>query len=718
MLPGDGHRRIGDAEGSLPRDTRVWQRMIDHANTHLVYLDRDFNFVAVNQSYAETCQKKPGELIGKNHFDFFPHEENEAIFKRVRDTGQAVSFQDMPFEFPDQPDRGVTYWDWTLTPVFDANGQVEGLVFSLLETTEQKRKEDRLRDLSKVLDSVRRAQSLYISRGETREVFDTLLEQLVEMTASEFGFLDEVLRDPDGTPYKLNLAMSNISWDEKSRTLYDQLRARDLEFRDLENLAGLPALTGEPVLANDVAHDSRSRGIPHGHPPIHAFLGLPVRGGGELVGVIGVANRPGGYNEAMVTLMEPYVSTCAGIIQAIRSKAREREAEATIRRLEKSESLARMAGAIAHRFNNMLAITMINLEMEMVETGLMTLKEGKGKRMHAALDATKRAAETSQMMLSYLGQSTVRRTPLDLCQSGRECLNELQRAYPHIRLVGEWVHEGLAIRANKDQIRRVIKNLVENAIEAMEGAPGEVRLAFFAVSPLDMPTKDVRPLEFRLGRGFYGCLEVTDSGCGIAQEDFEKLFDPFYTTKFTGRGLGLPVVLGTVKSHEGCITVKSRTGVGTTVRVFFPLLHEVASPSEGPSAIHSEPIPAPPQKRLLLVEDEPLLRDSLTGMLTRLNLEVIPHASGEEALHWFSEHEQNLDAVICDLVLSGMDGWELIRELRDHRPELPVIVTSGYDLESTLQGRTTDRIQAFLFKPFDLQALKKALNKALGQDAV
>jgi PAS domain S-box-containing protein len=131
---------------SLERERRLLQSMIDGArNYHLVYLDRDFNFVYVNEAYAKTCGYRANELVGKNHFDLYPHEENKAIFVGVRDSGIAVEFHDKPFIFPDQPERGITYWDWTLSPVKDASGNVEGLVFSLFESTERKRAEEALR---------------------------------------------------------------------------------------------------------------------------------------------------------------------------------------------------------------------------------------------------------------------------------------------------------------------------------------------------------------------------------------------------------------------------------------------------------------------------------------------------------------------------------------------------------------------------------------------
>lgn len=135
------------SEKALKREAGLLQAVMDGAkNSHLVYLDRDFNFVRVNETYAASCGYKPDEMTGKNHFALYPHPENEAIFTRVRDTGESYLVKDKPFKFPDQSERGLTYWDWTLSPVKDLSGQVTGLIFSLFETTERKRAEEELRD--------------------------------------------------------------------------------------------------------------------------------------------------------------------------------------------------------------------------------------------------------------------------------------------------------------------------------------------------------------------------------------------------------------------------------------------------------------------------------------------------------------------------------------------------------------------------------------------
>ena len=139
-----------DIQETLQKENTILQEMLNETeNMHVVFLDRDFNFVRVNEAYAKTCGYKPDEMIGKNHFDLYPNEENEAIFRRVRDTGVPAEFHDKPFVFTDQPERGVTYWDWTLKPVKDETGEVDGLILSLVETTERKKAEEKIQNLAK-----------------------------------------------------------------------------------------------------------------------------------------------------------------------------------------------------------------------------------------------------------------------------------------------------------------------------------------------------------------------------------------------------------------------------------------------------------------------------------------------------------------------------------------------------------------------------------------
>ena len=206
------------AEEALQLERDLLQTVMNGAkNSHLVYLDRDFNFVRVNETYAATCGYRPEEMIGKNHFALYPHAENEAIFARVRDSGEPFSIHEKPFEFPDHPERGVTYWDWLLMPVKNAAGRVEGLVFSLYETTLHKQAEEQLRKsaielqtanailrearraalngMNDALAARRQAEQVSAELRESENRYRTLFNSMNE------GFaVHEIITDADGQP--------------------------------------------------------------------------------------------------------------------------------------------------------------------------------------------------------------------------------------------------------------------------------------------------------------------------------------------------------------------------------------------------------------------------------------------------------------------------------------------------------------------------------------
>ena len=137
-------QRIEGSERALADQAQLLDAIVENTEAHLVYLDRDFNFVRVNSAYAKTCGYTPEQMVGMNHFDLYPHEENEAIFRQVRDTGEPFQIKERPFVFPDQPERGVTYWDWTLVPLKDQVGDVTGLVFSLMDVTEKVKQREQI----------------------------------------------------------------------------------------------------------------------------------------------------------------------------------------------------------------------------------------------------------------------------------------------------------------------------------------------------------------------------------------------------------------------------------------------------------------------------------------------------------------------------------------------------------------------------------------------
>ncbi len=379
------------------------------------------------------------------------------------------------------------------------------------------------------------------------------------------------------------------------------------------------------------------------------------------------------------------------------------------RQLQKSESLGRMAGAIAHHFNNKLGAVIGNLEMALDD---LTDDSETVKILTNALQAAHMAAEVSGLMLTYLGQTVGTQTGLDLAEACRQNLPLLQAASTrNLPFKVNLPCPGPMIRANVNQIRQVLTNLITNAREATEQNQGDIELIVRTVSPTDIPEACRYPIDWQPAATNYGCLEVRDTGCGIAEIDIDTLFDPFYSSKSDGRGLGLPVVLGIVKAHGGAVTVVSEVGRGSTFRVFLPQFLEEAPVLTGTAR---ESLPIKRHGKVLLVEDEEILREMALTMLTRLGYQVLPAKDGVEAVEIFTKHANEIDVVLSDLSMPRMNGWETLTALRHIRPDIPVVLASGHDQSKVLAGDHPDLPQVFLHKPYQKAELQIALAKAMG----
>ena len=431
-----------------------------------------------------------------------------------------------------------------------------------------------------------------------------------------------------------------------------------------------------------------------------------------------VVNTPVPQRDFSGTMIS-YDGLIRDITQRKRAEEEKAKLEALNRQLQKTESLGRMAGAIAHHFNNQLQAVMGNLEMAMDD---LPLGDNPIDSLVSAMQAARKAAEVSALMLTYLGQTPGKHEPIDLSEACRRSLPMLRAAMPKGQVLeAELPSPGPAISAISDQIQQVLTNLATNAWEAVKTDSSTIHLNVRTVYAEAIAASPRFPVDWQPRDPVYACLEVADAGCGITEKDLDKIFDPFFSTKFTGRGLGLPIVLGIVRTHHGAVTVESEPGRGSVFRVFLPLSTKDLSCRPDQPAMPQTPERGGTEMfsriegggTVLLVEDEEQVRKLAAVMLKRLGYSVLEAVDGVEAMEIFRQHPDEIRCVLCDLTMPRMDGWSTLAALRNLSPGIAVILSSGYDKEQVLSGNHPEWPQAFLGKPYQLKELEDAICRAL-----
>lgn len=398
------------------------------------------------------------------------------------------------------------------------------------------------------------------------------------------------------------------------------------------------------------------------------------------------------------------------IRKILTQRASDLRAERIYQQRRKMESLGRMAGSIAHHFNNQLSAVIGNLEIVLYD--IPGDSEHRNNLLQAMLAANK-AGTMSRQMLTYLGHAAGRKTGVDLSAFCRRTLSLIQPAIPEgMVLQVDLPASGPVIRADAGQIQLLLAHLITNAWESISDNQGTITLAIKTVSPKNIPSSPQMPIDWKPRDVPYACLEVSDTGCGIAAEDMDTLFDPFFTTKFIGRGLGLAEVAGIVKVHEGCITVESEPDRGSLFRVFFPVSTQKTIPGkEKPVASANK---GETKGTVLLIENEQMVRKVATAMLLHLGYAVIEAKDGTEGVQQLKKHKNEICCVVSEMTLPRMNGWKTLRELRKLRSDVPVVLCSGYDEKTVMADGYPELFQVFLNKPYPVTALKHALLTAMG----
>jgi two-component system, cell cycle sensor histidine kinase and response regulator CckA len=389
------------------------------------------------------------------------------------------------------------------------------------------------------------------------------------------------------------------------------------------------------------------------------------------------------------------------------SEAERRKMGEKLLQTQKLESLGVLAGGIAHDFNNLLMAVVGNIDLTL---NVLTDDSSSVKYLTNAMKACMNAAGLCTQMLDYAGKGRfmVRDININNLITGMEKILSVSIS-KHAQINYDLNPDLPKISGDEAQIQQVIMNLLINASEAIGENYGTI-----AVSTGVMECDDFCREEMLLGEnlkpGPYVYLDVTDTGCGMDDKTRDRMFEPFYTTKFMGRGLGMSAVMGILRGHGGGIRVISGKGQGTSFRVVFPAVIGNVKPEQ--------PEPEPEKVlsftgAILLVDDEEGVRDVGHKMLSSLGFEVFMAASGSEAVEIYKKNRDNISCVILDLTMPRMSGVQTLEEIWKINPDLCVIISSGYGEETVKASFKNKKISGFIKKPYLMDSLKKKLIGAI-----
>jgi len=438
------------------------------------------------------------------------------------------------------------------------------------------------------------------------------------------------------------------------------------------------------------------------HQGYASFALVPIRDKNRIFGLIQFnSHHKGCFTLESVELLEGIATHVGAALMRKKADDEKLVLEQQFQQAQKLESLGVLAGGIAHDFNNILAIiigycALIKMDYENAETHIPAIETAAG-----------RAAELCRQMLAYAGKATLSRAQVDMRMLLDEMIVMLKSTISkNVLIKSELSIDIPMITGDESQLRQVVMNLIINASEAIGDVQGDIQVSL-AISAIKAGQSDKDYLGKIIPAGHYLCLEVSDTGCGMDDETKRKIFEPFYSTKFSGRGLGMSVVLGIITAHSGALQLTSQPGQGTSFKVYLPAQSSICAGEEPLQQLSS--IAWQGCGTILLVDDEEQVQLIASALLKKLGFTVIGASNGQEALEVYRKNTADITMVITDIGMPVMDGYALIRELKTLDPELPIIITSGFGDTEVASKISPENIAWVINKPYSFDQLREVL---------
>ena len=608
-------------------------------------------FVMWNKAAEELSGITEQEAIGRGDHDLFPRELADEYMQNDLQTLKSRTINDIPEQEITSRTKGRRVLHTRKIPVFDNKGEPAYLLAVSEDITEQKQ--------------------AVISLKESEDKYHTLFE----------AFPDALfLQDSYGHILECNSMACKLYGFSKQELL--GLSVVDIVPEG--SAESTPQLLTELLLQGKCLIESRGKKKTGEIFPTEVVV-MPLTMAGRSLALVHVRDI------------------------TVRRAAEEehRKMEDQILQSQKLESLGVLAGGIAHDFNNLLTAILGYADLTAAE---FPEESPLRDNVEQISKTARRAAELTRQMLAYSGRGRFIIQPVHLSKLAADMSQLLEISVSKKSILRfRCAPELPCIQADEAQVRQVLMNLVLNASEAIGDRSGTITV-HTGVMDCDQAYLSETYLSHNLAEGRYAFVEVTDTGCGMTADVQAKIFDPFFSTKFTGRGLGLAAVLGIVRGHGGAISVYSEPNKGSAFKVLFPAVTEtraaVSAPTKEANAWHGA-------ATVLVVDDEEIVRTLARKMLENAGFCVITATNGREGVEIFTEHAGDIDLVLLDMSMPHMDGVEAFSEIRTIRPDAKVILASGYNKQDVTERFAGKGLMGFIQKPFVTAELVNIVRQTL-----